>query len=336
MVYIFKKYDPSLYLQTQYGCGLGKPSILDEVQSAEIVESMGLFKFKGYLYAFKNELDSRSVEDILMLYGFDRYLSKQLMDLSLKVEAKLKAVLVEAAYALTENPFFYLDTASYNDEFALSSQENADWTPRDKKGQEEIYRHYRDYYMETYDFEANRKTYLDDAVLVTEADGVNFPPFHYFIESATIGTVITMILRLELEGSPLLKPVAKAFGFGQSDVFKGYLFRLKEIRNRCAHNGRLFNRNYRGIKVPKPYRKYFNQSEAHRVINVWMTLLYMLGQIDRYADYAAFEKAEVFKLFEAFKGDGPSNAILQDLPNQYDMKKWLKLSGFILKGMGKR
>ncbi len=336
MIYTYKKYDPSLYLKAQYACGLGKPAVLSEAQCLGIVESMGLFKFKGYLYAFKNELDQRSIEDILMIYGFDRYLSKQLMDLSLKVEAKLKAVLVESAYTLTENPFFYLDAASYNDAFTLSSQENTDWTPREKKGKDEVYRHYRDYYMETYDFEENRKKYLDGAVLVTEAKDVNFPPFHYFIESATIGTVITMILRLESEGSPLLKPVAKAFSFGQPDVFKSYLFRLKEIRNRCAHNGRLFNRNYRGIKVPKPYRKYFFQSEAHRVINVWMTLRFMLGELDSYVDYSAFEKADVFKLFETFKNDGPSNAMLQNLPKDYEMKRWVKLGGFILKGMGKR
>jgi abortive infection bacteriophage resistance protein len=335
-IYTLKKNDPATYLKAQYACGLGTPSVLSEAECIAIINDMGLFKFKGYLYVFKNELAGRSVDDILMLYGFDRHLSKHLMDLSLRVEAKLKAALVESAYLLTDNPFFYLDAASYNGDFSLSHQENSDWTPRDKKGKTEVYRHYRDYYMETYDFEKNRKKYLDATMMVTEAEGVNFPPFHYFIESATIGTVIAMILKLEVGGIPLTKAVSGKFGFFLPEVFQSYILRLKEVRNRCAHNGRIFNRNYRGVKGLKPYRHFFNASAPHKIIHAWITLSYLLGELDTFDGYGSFEKDELFHLFKSFKSDRPSNMMLKNLPNKYEMKKWVELSNFILRGMGKK
>lgn len=165
---------------------------------------------------------------------------------------------------------------------------------------------------------------------------MNFPPFHYFVESATIGTVINMIFRMEIDGTPIIKPVAKGFGFFLPEVFGSYLLRLKEIRNRCAHNGRIFNRNYRTIKVLTPYRHYFSAADQHKGIHVWMTLLFMLEQLDRYDDFKTFENEGVIKLLQAFKNNSPGNAMLANLPNNYDMKQWVALGTFILKGMGKR
>lgn len=248
-IYTLKKYNTSTYLNAQYACGLGTPSVLSEEECVAIIKEMGLFKFKGKL---------------------------------------------------------------------------------------EVYRHYREYYMDTYDFDENRKKYLPGVTLVTDTQGVNFPPFHYFIESATIGTVIGMILRLQLDEAPLLKPVAKVFGFGQSDVFTGYLFRLKEIRNRCAHNGRIFNRNYRGVKVPKPYKKHLSQTQTHRAINVWMSLFLLMDKLSQYSAYQEFEEKEVASLLNDFLHDRQSNIMLSSLPHNFPEGQWSCLKKFILEGMGKK
>lgn len=336
MIYTYKKYNPSLYLQAQYDCGLGKPAVLSKAQCLGIVESMGLFKFKGYLYAFKNELDQRSIEDILMLCGFDRYLSKQLMDLSLKVEAKLKAVLVESAYTLTENPFFYLDAASYNDAFTLSPLEEYDWTPPTHPApRRELYKHYRDYYLDKYDFADNRHAYLNGATLIASSTSVNFPPFHYFVESATLGTVIKMIRTMEIATEPLLAKIALSYRI-QPGIFPAYLQRLNELRNRCAHNGRLFNRNYRSVRAFRTHKQFRRSIHEHRIIDVLVTMYYLLGRLDAYSNYVAFEHTVLEALFEGFRSDAESNRHLYELPKCMDEKQFDALKRFILEGMGKK
>ena len=55
-----------------------------------------------------------------------------------------------------------------------------------------------------------------------------------------------------------------------------YLLRLKELRNRCAHNGRLFNRNYRGVKaygLHKNFRKYIYE---HKLLDVYFSMQILL------------------------------------------------------------
>lgn len=336
MIYTYKKYDTSLYLDTQYGCGLGEPEVLCKDQCIEFIEHMGLFKFKGYLYAFKNELSSRGIEDILMLYGFDRFLSKYLMDLSLKVEAGVKTALVESAYALTENPFFYLDTASYNETFFLNAQEERDWTPSPHPSpRRELYKHYRDYYLDKYDFSDNRNEYLSGRTLITSSTDANFPPFHYFIESATLGTVIKMIRKMEIRGEELLVKVALNYRI-QPGIFPAYLQRLNELRNRCAHNGRLFNRNYRSVKAFRTHKQFRRFMHEHRIIDVIVTMFYLLGRLNGYSDFSSFENDVLETLMEDFKNDSECSQYMNGLTTVYDEQKFESLKRFIFEGMGKK
>ncbi|MGE4296127.1 MAG: Abi family protein [Campylobacterales bacterium] len=145
-----------------------------------------------------------------------------------------------------------------------------------------------------------------------------------------------MVLKLELKGKALLKPVANVFGFFVVEVFANHLKRLKEIRNRCAHNGRIFNRNYRGVKIPAHHSHFFQSVGNHSSIHTWMTLLLLAGHLDRYVRYEDFEREELFKLLAEVKSSRQINAMLSELPKQFGSDEYLKLSKFILNGMGKR
>lgn len=235
-----------------------------------------------------------------------------------------------------ENPFFYLDSRNYNTpDFKLSKQDEDGW--RDGyRIHTEVYRHFREYYLDTYDFESNKNKYLSEATLIATVENVNYPPFHYLIEAATIGLVIEFTTRLTVNGESLLKAVANRFGIFQVDVFVNYLKRLKEIRNRCAHGSRLFNRSYRSVKAFGVYQTYRNGISPHKIIDVYLTLEFLSNRIEKYDSYDEFEKSVIWALIKEFRDDRKIAVNSNGLIGKVDENDFLKLMDFIMKGMGKK
>ena len=248
MKYSYKKLDIDNYLDSLYKDGFKHSIEYNDVTIKDIILKIGIFKFKGYVKAFRQDVSNFFITDIINLYNTDRIISLKMFELSSKIEVKLKANLIEIIYELTDNPFFYLLKDRYTQDFTINNESLYDWEVKEinPKQKKEIYLHYRDYYLANYDFESNKKEYLLNKNLIelNEKKDINYPPFHYFIENITLGSLINIISKLTLNNQSILKLLANKFNMYDSKVFLTYLLRLKEIRNRCAHNGRLFNRNY--------------------------------------------------------------------------------------------
>jgi len=160
------------------------------------------------------------------------------------------------------------------------------------QGKKELYPHYRDYYLDKYDFQSNYKTFLSDVKLISldERKNINYPPFHYLIESATLGTVIKLLSEITIDENDILKLVGKEFGILNPKVFISYLLRFKELRNRCAHNGRIFNRNYRSVKAIGTYKHIRKDIYDHRLLDVYYTLYFLLGEEEELKNSSDLEK----------------------------------------------
>jgi len=200
------------------------------------------------------------------------------------IEIRMKAYLIEIVYAITDNPFCYLLAKNYKESFILPNESVQDWEvqqPNPKK-KKEIYLHYRDYYLNTYDFHSNQTDYIksNPMVAVNTTKNINYPPFHYFIENATLGTLINLISKLQIDDNDILKLLGKKFGFYSHELFLNYLLRLKELRNRCAHNGRIFNRNFRGLKAFGTHTAFRKTIYEHKILDVYYSLHVLLGSAD--------------------------------------------------------
>lgn len=88
----------------------------------------------------------------------------------------------------------------------------------------------------------------------------------------------------------MLKLVGKKFGILNPGVFISYLLRFKELRNRCAHNGRIFNRNYRSVKAIGKYKNIRKDIYDHRLLDVYYTLYFLLGEEDKFNNSNNLEK----------------------------------------------
>ena len=295
MEYLYKKQTLQTYIESLYTDGLKCSFSLSPKQVEETISKIGIFRFKGYVKAFRDKLEYYSIDDILELYYFDKGLSLHFFDLISSIEIQLKTYLVEAVYHLTDNPFCYLIRDNYTKEFNLSYVAIKDWEIKEtkKRVQAELYKHYRDYYLDKYDLRSNISKYLLGKTLIdlkSDKKNINYPPFHYFIESATLGTVIYILSTLRIEGNEILKIVSKKFGFYQPDVFMSYLLRFKELRNRCAHHGRLFNRNYRSVKAIGKHKVLRKEIYDHRLLDVYYTLHFLMNDEKQFQTKTDLEK----------------------------------------------
>lgn len=225
MKYTYKILTIDSYLETLYKDGFNKSSKFDNDELENLISTIGIFKFKGYVKAFRQDVSNFSIDDVINLYNADRSISSKMFELSSSIEIKLKA------------------------------------------------------YLESYDFDLNKEEYLSNKKLIklNEKLDINYPPFHYFVENITLGALLKMISKLNINNQSILKLLANKFNMYDGQVFLNYLYRLKELRNRCAHNGRLFNRNYRGIKAYGIHKKFRKTIYEHKLVDVYYSLCLLIA-----------------------------------------------------------
>ncbi len=258
------------------------------------------------------------------------------MEFTATIETLLKTRVVELCYKWTNNPFFYLIQENHKfSNFRINQPTLENWKSREKRDGEddECYTHYCLYYKEKYLFEKNKQIYLLGVTLIEIKEDVNYPPFHYLVESATLGALISMIKSIKIGKYDLLHGVSREFGINPK-LFRPYLDRLNEVRNRAAHRERLFNRGYRSVRAFKRYHRLRKSIEPHSFADVYLYFYFMLGRVDRYESFDAFFRQEIEPLFVEYRND---RFIAQDangLNRQMGETEFVRMKSFILKGMG--
>jgi abortive infection bacteriophage resistance protein len=306
MIYSYQKKDISSYLWELQEKGLSKSTFLKDEEVRKILSYIGIFRFKGYLYAFRPRIEAYSIDDVLTIYYFDKFLTRYVMELTSTIETVLKTRLVEICYSRTENPFFYLLDKNHkyrNFRINKPSLENWKYRRHHESNEPENYLHYCLYYKAKYRFEANQTHYIQGESTIEICEDVNYPPFHYFVESATLGVVINLVKSLKIEHYDLLRAVGRSFGVKNPKTFKPYLERLNELRNRAAHRERLFNRSFRSVTGVGSFEVFRKEIHPHRFADVYLYLFFLLGRLSRYPDYASFRKMEIETLLHDFKED---------------------------------
>ena len=333
------------YINQIYIDGLQKSKYLDDIEIEELVSNIGLFKFKGYVRAYKNSMEKHTIDEVLIIYFFDKYLVRIVMDMTSNIETKLKTILVELCYKQIKtlpgnhpqknNPFFYLIQDNYKTNFSLNYSAVANWkNMQPDENLIESYLHYRLYYRNSYDFNTNRQQFLSDQNLMSIHNGINYPPFHYLIESASLGTVVKMVKHLQISNFDLLQKVANKFGVTNTNIdFGPYLDRLAEVRNRAAHGERLFNRSYRSINRIGKFSNISQGLNNHKFIDVYLFLFFMQDSIDKYNNANEFMKNEIVRLFQNFRKDYFIRKNSKTLTKKIKRKEYEKIKRFLIRGM---
>jgi len=312
MIYEFKKLD----IKKFYEILPKKIKYLSKEEIKTLISKIGIFKLKGYLYPLKN---TYLKEDIIFIFLFDRFLIQELLDLTFEIELVLKSNLTETAYQNFDNPFFYLQKDSYKKEIRLDNTLN-NW--KNKTLEDRHYPHYLNYYHSKYNFHENFCEFLKNKNLMKIDLSINYPPFHYLIESATLGLTIKFILNLKD-----IK-VNKFFNINNPKTFENYLLRLNEIRNRLAHFHRIYNRNYRSVKGIGEYKNLRKNIEDHSLYDVILFLLFLTNRLN-FISIEEFEKTYIDKLFDKFKKDVKLNQFSFNLLKNYSFEDFERMRNFL-------
>ncbi len=311
MVYNFRQLNIDLFYEN-----LPKNNkYLSEQKIKTLIFKIGIFKLKGYLYPLKNSLLK---EDIIFTFLLDRFLIKELLDLTFEIEAILKSSLIEESYKKFNNPFFYLIKDNYSSEINIDNTLN-NW--KNKNIDDRHYPHYINYYQNKYNFHHNFCKFLKGKNLIKIDFSINYPPFHYLVESATLGLTIKFILNLDIK-------VNKIFNINNPKTFQGYLLRLNEVRNRLAHFHRIYNRNYRSVKGIGTYKLLRKDIEKHSIYDVILFLLFLTNRLN-FSSLDEFESKYIENIFKKFKEDINLNKFSFDLLKNYSKKDFEGMKSYI-------
>lgn len=167
-------------------------------------------------------------------YMFDRKLRGVIMDAISRIEVALRTQMAYHWSAESKDDFPHLDLNTYKSSF-LKVSKNGDPSPRKKlwsaveksflrhkKAQEEIYE------------EVRRAAGLQDLTI------------RAFMEYTTMGN-LECLLRAGLKHR-IVKNIARSLGFHEVDFFLSCVSLLKDVRNACAHQSRVWNCYWRTVQ----------------------------------------------------------------------------------------
>lgn len=321
-----------IYLNSLYSNGFSKSKYLSDNEVEKVCDRIGVFKLKGYIKELKYS-SSKNIDEALIMYLFDRFFSKVLFDLTIRIESKLKSILVSECYKKTNNHFFYLIQTNHKwSNFNIDFPTIENWeTHTTTLNPIEAYSHYILYYLQNYDFNLNKIRYLGSNSLINiDPLKYNYPPFKYLIESATLGNVISFIQSLQIRKNDINKLISPYFGVGRNiTIFSNYLKRLKEIRNRVAHGGRIFNRTFRSATGIGKFHTFRASINNHKSMDVYLFLFFMLNQLEDFNNINEFQANQIERLFIDFKDDYICNKDSFDLLIKYQTADFDNMKKFI-------
>lgn len=207
---------------TLRGRGLAIP---DEARARHYLANISYFRLSAYTRPFYQPgcqehyfLDGTSFEDVLRLYVFDRELRLLLLDAIERLEVTLRAQLTNTL-AEHHGPHGYLNPAifdtRYNHGWLLEKLEYA------AKGRE----------IETF-LAHYRKKYRSAPTQ---------PPIWMAVELLTFKEVSTLMAKLRLPKDT--QSIEQHFGW-KMPVLRSWFRSLSDLRNICAHHGRVWNREF--------------------------------------------------------------------------------------------
>jgi abortive infection bacteriophage resistance protein len=223
------------------------------------LKHIGYYRLSAYMKFYQVEGDQykpkTDFEDVLELYTFDRELKLLLFDAVERIEIALRSNLVHLA-SVRHGAFWYMNEELFLDRFD-SEKHKAFVRKRISKsrGNSVFLKHFY-------------KKYEDE-----------HPPSWIFIELLSFGEVLNIFEGLLREER---KIVAIEFGIDEK-LLISWMKGLVDIRNTCAHHGRLWNHH---IKPPHKYDSLKLTSNG-RIYDYLLIIKYFLTVISPRSEWSA-------------------------------------------------
>ena len=206
-------------------------TINNAVFAGDCLSNISYYRLRAYTYPFQDNSDVNhpfivpvTFEEIIDLYVFDRKLRLLVMDALEKIEIALRTQIIYR-WALTNGSHWQIKPGLYRDPVQFSKHITTLQSEIDRSNETFI-----DHYKSTYSRPSE-------------------PPVWMSLEVSSFGLLSLMFLNL-CKG-PEKKAVAKHFGLNDISLLENWMHCFSNVRNICAHHGRLWNRRLTAhIKMP--------------------------------------------------------------------------------------
>jgi len=212
---------PALSFEEQADLLIARGLVADKVELISRLSRINYYRFSSYLYPFKMADDQfkpgTTLTTVWRQYTFDRRFRLFVLDALERVEI---AVRTQLTYHFTQKygPFEYFSQKRL---INLNKHQFDSW----KSDIEREINNSHDYAVKHF-----KNKYGDTHLL---------PPLWIACEYMTFGKILTFYRGIEDE---IKRKVALEFGIAD-ELFLSWLRTLNEVRNVCAHHGRLWNRS---------------------------------------------------------------------------------------------
>lgn len=202
-------------------------------EAGQFLFDVNYYRLRAYTYPFQDNseggdhrfiLDDISFDDIQELYIFDRNLRSLVFNAIARIEVSIRARITQIYSESTGNGHWFLDANIYRMNYDSLIGDIKDDV---RRSNEEFIKHYYAKYGEP-----------------------NIPPSWMSLEVVSMGTLSRLYQALRKDDNK--KQLAQSYGIADTNVFENWLHALSNLRNSCAHHGRIWNRRFT-VNMVLPY-----------------------------------------------------------------------------------
>ena len=209
------------------------------------------YRLRGYWLYFEKKNIKATFEDVINLYNFDNELRLLLTKHLQTIELSIKSCF---SYILTtkyNNSHIILDKTIFKNETYFNY--GIDKLKKSFQDSDELFAiHYR-------------KTYDEP-----------LPPLWVCVEFMTFGELSKWINNLNDKD---VKLIAKEYDIKSPKIFKSFLYHLTEIRNKCAHHSRIWNKSFsHKFVIPKQFKGTFD-NDVYKLSHTLLVIKLLLKPI---------------------------------------------------------
>lgn len=245
----------------------------DKKEAEHFLFDVSYYRLRAYTYPFQDNSgdgehlfvrDDIYFSEIINLYKFDRDLRFLVFNAIARIEVSLRARITQIYSEQTGDCHWFLNKELYRCDFDKLVKDIAADVNRSN---EEFIKHYYNKY-----------------------DEPEMPPCWMSLEVVSFGTLSRLYQSLKKDGNK--KRLAQSYGIADISVFENWLHAISNLRNCCAHHGRIWNRRFM-INMVLPYntsrlfmdRKSLNTIKRNKLFPLLSAIKYLLDSIDASNDF---------------------------------------------------
>lgn len=242
-------------------------------EAEQFLFDVSYYRLRAYTYPFQDNSpegdhhfirDDIGFRDIQELYVFDRDLRSLVFNAIARIEVSIRARITQIYSQSTGDGHWFMNASLYRMDYdTLIGDISSDI----HRSNEDFIKHYYKKY-----------------------GNPSLPPCWMSLEVVSLGTLSRLYQALKKDTNK--KQLALSYGIADTNVFENWLHAISNLRNCCAHHGRIWNRRFMvNMRLPyntsRPFMDYEARAsiKSNKLFPLLSAIKFLLDAIDPFNDF---------------------------------------------------